>query len=82
MTCPAAPGAVSEGATRDEALRNIADALALWLEVAREEGRAPADETPQRIAEEVEFVLGWRAEEGWDLVVELAVVELPAAVAA
>ena len=34
--CPGRPGCWSEGATEDEALSNIRDAIALYLDVARE----------------------------------------------
>ena len=34
--CPALKGCHSYGATKAEALRNIAEAIALWLESARE----------------------------------------------
>jgi len=80
VTCPATPGVVSQGDTRQDALRNIAEAVSLWLE--GDDGPRPLQETPQLIAEEVGFVLAWRAEEGWDLVVELAVIEPPVLVAA
>ena len=81
VSCPAMPGAVSQGETREETLANIAEAMGLWLEVAADDGYAPLDEHPALIAKEVEFVLGWRAEEGLDLLVETAVVE-PASIAA
>ncbi|NQT52985.1 type II toxin-antitoxin system HicB family antitoxin [bacterium] len=32
VTVPALPGCISEGDTRDEALRNIREAIALYLE--------------------------------------------------
>lgn len=76
------PGAISQGASRDETLHNIQEAMELWLEVASEHGEQPLLETPDLIAAEVAFVLGWRGEEGWPLVVETATVNLPAAVAA
>jgi hypothetical protein len=75
-------GALSQGDNREEALRNIQEAMEGWLEVATELGDAPLPETPELISAEVAFVLGWRAEEGWPLVVETATVTLPAAVAA
>jgi predicted RNase H-like HicB family nuclease len=36
--CPALPGCVSQGETREEALRNIIDAARLCLEVRAEQG--------------------------------------------
>jgi len=34
---PALPGCISEGDTEEEALENIKDAIALWLEVRQEQ---------------------------------------------
>lgn len=36
--CPSIPGCVSQGATRDEALTNIKEAIGLCLEVRAERG--------------------------------------------
>jgi len=36
--CPAIPGCVSQGKTREQAVKNIQDAIALCLEVRRQEG--------------------------------------------
>jgi predicted RNase H-like HicB family nuclease len=38
VECPAIPGCVSQGATRDEALTNIRDAIKASLEVRAERG--------------------------------------------
>ncbi len=82
VSCPAMPGALSEGDSREDALRNIAEAMAGWVEVAAEDGRGALPETPGLISNEIAFVLGYRAEEGWDLLVETAVVVPAQAVAA
>jgi predicted RNase H-like HicB family nuclease len=37
--CPSIPGCVSQGNTREEALTNIQEAIALCLEVRAEQGR-------------------------------------------
>lgn len=82
VTVPALPGAVSEGDTRDEALANIREAMEGWLEVALEDGHGPLLETPELVAAEIAEVLEFRAEEGWQLLVETAVVTPLVAVAA
>lgn len=38
VECPVIPGCMSQGATAAEALENIKDAIALCLDVRREEG--------------------------------------------
>lgn len=38
-TVPDLPGCMSDGATREEAARNIADAIAAWIEEATRLGR-------------------------------------------
>lgn len=51
VECPSIPGCVSQGSTREEALENIKDAIALCLEVRAEQGLPLTVET-----EEVEVV--------------------------
>ena len=45
--CPAIPGCVSQGATRDEALANIREAIAACLEVRAERGMSLTIELQQ-----------------------------------
>jgi predicted RNase H-like HicB family nuclease len=45
--CPAIPGCVSQGQTREEALANVKEAIALCLEVRAERGMPLTVETQQ-----------------------------------
>ncbi len=45
--CPSIPGCVSQGKTKEEALRNIRDAIKLCLEVRQEQGLPLTVETQQ-----------------------------------
>lgn len=45
--CPSIPGCVSQGRTKDEALKNIEEAIALCLEVRAEKGLPLTIETRQ-----------------------------------
>ncbi len=47
VECPSIPGCVSQGSTRDEALQNIQEAIALCLEVRAERGLPLTVETQQ-----------------------------------
>lgn len=47
VECPAIPGCVSQGQTREEALENIKEAIALCLEVRAEKGLPLTVETRQ-----------------------------------
>jgi predicted RNase H-like HicB family nuclease len=48
-TCPTLPGCVSQGATREEARRNVIDAISGYLESLRKHG----EPIPPPITEEV-----------------------------
>lgn len=47
VVCPSIPGCVSQGATKDEASKNIEEAIALCLEVRAEQGLPLTIETRQ-----------------------------------
>ena len=47
VECPSIPGCVSQGATKDEALANIREAIALCMEVRAERGLPLTIETQQ-----------------------------------
>lgn len=47
VECPAIPGCVSQGATKDEAVANIGEAIKLCLEVRAEQGLPLTIETRQ-----------------------------------
>ena len=47
VECPAIPGCASQGATKKEALGNIAEAISLCLEVRAEQGLPLTIETRQ-----------------------------------
>ena len=47
VECPSIPGCVSQGSTRDEALKNVQEAIALCLEVRAERGLPLTVETQQ-----------------------------------
>ncbi len=50
-TVPDLPGCMSDGGTREEAARNVEDAIAGWLEEARAVGRViPGSRAALRIA--------------------------------
>ena len=48
-TVPDLPGCMSDGATREEAARNIADAIGAWIEEATQTGR-PVPEPSYHLA--------------------------------
>lgn len=49
--CPALPGCMSQGRTRDEALTNIREAIDGWLEVERDRHPEGARVRPVEIVE-------------------------------
>ncbi len=76
VSVPAAPGAMSDGDSRAEALANIRESVELWLEVATERGRGLLNETAELVAEEVATILGFREEFAWDRSIEIATITI------
>jgi antitoxin HicB len=72
--CPAMPGAVTEGNTREIALRAMSDVMEVWIELAAENGHAPLPETPELIAGEIASVIDDRDQSGWDRAIETVMV--------
>ncbi len=81
-SCPALPGALSEGGTREEALANIREAMELWLDVAAERGEEPPPEAHDTVLTSIARALAHREELGWDTTLETKVVTLERAAAA
>ena len=80
--CPAMPGAVTEGDSRDEAIDAMRGVMEVWVEIAQGDGYAPLVETPDLIARRIADVIEDRDESGWDRTIETCMVEVRVAVAA
>lgn len=50
-TVPDLPGCMSDGATPQEAYANVQDAIAMWLQAARQQGRSIPPPSPPLAAE-------------------------------
>ncbi|MBX3081590.1 MAG: type II toxin-antitoxin system HicB family antitoxin [Anaerolineae bacterium] len=49
IECPSLPGCISQGKTEEEALANIKEAIALWIEDAEAHGDMVPDDPPIRL---------------------------------
>ena len=81
VTCPAVPGAVSQGDTLAETLANIEEAIQGCWEADCEAGFPLVQETPEVIAREIEEVLKTRVELGRPLTIQTTEVEVEVEVA-
>ena len=79
--CPALPGCVSQGDSRDEALANIREAIEGILAL-REKHHIPLpEETPELVSNEIRVCLESRRAEGLPLTIETEEVEVAPKVA-
>lgn len=79
--CPALPGCVSQGDSRDKALANIREAIEGILAL-REKHHIPLpEETPELVSEEIRCCLEDRRAEGLPLTIETEEVEVSPKVA-
>ena len=46
---PSLPGCISQGATRDEAVKNIKEAIELYIEVLQEDGQPIPNNPPMQL---------------------------------
>ena len=53
VTAPSLPGCVSQGRTKRAALKNIKEAMSLYVEVLREDGLPVPESTPELVLVEV-----------------------------
>ena len=84
--CPALAGCVSQGEDRNDALKNIEEAILLVLDVLKEDQRLAVPtatskdglpvETPDVVAKEIREVLKLRHEDGRPLTIETVQVEV------
>ena len=47
--CPSLPGCISQGKTREEILKNIKEAIELYIEVMIEDGEPVPEDTLERV---------------------------------
>jgi predicted RNase H-like HicB family nuclease len=73
--CPAMPGAIAEGDTRDAALAELAGVMDAWVELSAERGGRPLEETPELVARAIASVLEDRDESGLDRALETTMLE-------
>jgi len=68
--CPALPGCVSQGDSREEALANIREAIDGILALREKHNMPLAKETPELVAREIRYCLKERRAEGLPLTIE------------
>ncbi len=81
IQCPALPGCVSQGDSREEALSNIREAIEGILALREKHNMPFPKETPELMAKEIRCCLEDRRAEGLPLTIETEEVEVSPKVA-
>lgn len=74
--CPALPGCVSQGDSREEAMANIREAIEGILAVREKHNMALPEETAELVSQEIRWCLSERRAEGLPLKIETDEVEV------
>jgi len=74
--CPALPGCVSQGDSREEAMANIREAMEGILAVREKHNMPLPEETPELVSQEIRWCLSERKAEGLPLRIETDEVEI------
>ena len=76
VSCPALPGCVSQGETKEEALANIREAAEGWMQVELQTNPVPPEETAQKVGDELIWCVNDRAAYGLALLLETQQIDL------
>jgi predicted RNase H-like HicB family nuclease len=76
IQCPALPGCVSQGDSREEAMANIREAIEGILALREKHNMPLPEETPELVAQEIRCCLNERKADGFPLRIETDEVEV------
>ena len=74
--CPALPGCVSQGDTREEAMANIREAIEGILALREKHNMPLPEETPELVSQEIRWCLSERKADGLPLRIETDEIEV------